>query len=270
MHPFINTATEAIEQAGLFVCKAMLRPDRFRVEDKGVNYPVSQIENMVESSIAEILNEAYPTHTLIGEEGGKIHSGDGDFTWLIDPISGTMNYLNGIPHFAISLACRSESHLEHGLIIDPLKRELFTASRGQGALLNRKRISISGRTTLKSSLIACGLPHAGRSGEQDLLIRFARDAGRYSRGLRQLGSSALDLAYTAAGRFDLVFDSGLKDWGLAAGALLIKEAGGLVTSHDGSDNFLITGNIIAGTPKCQRKVLPRIKALMSTLVKPAS
>ena len=261
MHPFINVATEAIEQAGITVFKALQRPDRFDVREKSVNNPVSNIDYITEAQIAEILNTAYPTHTIIGEESGEIHQGDGGFVWLIDPLDGTINYLHGIPHFCISIGCRSDKQLEHGLILDPVRRELFTATHGQGALLNRQRIQVTRQTRMKSAIISCGLPYTGRDGDLSLLNRFALEAGTQCLGLRQLGSSALDLAYVAAGRFDVMFDSGLKIWDMAAGALLVQEAGGLISDHDGDRDFLLLGDLVAGTPRCQRAVLRLVKSL---------
>lgn len=259
MHPFINKASEAAREASHIVYQAMDRPDRIFIEEKGQNRLVSNINKAAEQIIIEVLNQAYPDHSIVAKESTKIIQGGGDFTWLIDPLGGTINFLYGVPHFAISIACRSAQHIEHCLILDPVRQEEFSASRGQGALLNRKRIRVTNRRKLSTALVSGGLPFPGQSGELSTLNKVAPQISRLCRGMRRTGCLPLDLAYVAAGRLDAAWESGLKPWDMAAGVLLIQEAGGLSADFDGEEHYLETGNLITGTPKCFRVLLDIIK-----------
>lgn len=256
MHPFINKAAEAARSAERIIRQSMHRLDRLEVAEKSANKLVSNVDKVAEQAIADVLTKAYPNHTIVGEEAGTINQGDGEFTWLIDPLDGTTNFLYGIPHFAVSIACLRESQPQHAFILDPIRQEEFSASRGQGALLNRKRIRVAEKRRLSEALVGGGVPFPGQQGEVVALQTLATQAGRLCRGLRCQGCSTLDLAYVAAGRLDGYFDTGLATWDIAAGALLVQEAGGLIADFNGEQNFLKTGTVLTGSPGCFQELLP--------------
>lgn len=259
MHPIINIAENAARNAGSIVRKASERMDKVKVFEKGVNDFTTDIDQLVEQAIIQTIHTAYPNHTILAEESGENNQNNSESVWIIDPIDGTTNFIRGIPHYAISIAYQYRGKIEHGVIYDPIRDELFSASRGNGAKLNNTRLRVSKFERLENALIGTGFP-----------VKFFEDYAAYlnlfnsvflkTATIRRAGSAALDLAYVAAGRFDGFFEMKLSVWDFAAGVLLIKESGGLVSDFDGSENYFSSGNIIAGNPKIFKALLQHIKA----------
>lgn len=246
MHPMINIAIRAARSAGVLLVRYFEHADSLPVRDKGKNEFVTEVDRAAEQAILEVLRKAYPNHAILAEESGQTTGNE--YEWVIDPLDGTTNYLHGYPQFAISIGLKHRGVLEHGVIYDPIKEEMFTASRGSGALLNDRRIRVSGRKGLEGALIGTGIPYRDESYIDNYMGMF-RDMIKDTAGIRRPGSAALDLAYVAAGRFDGFWELGLSQWDLAAGALLVREAGGMVTDIAGGNRFLETGNLIAGNMK---------------------
>lgn len=251
----LTIALRAARQAGEFIVRASDRIDILAVSEKGSNDYVSEVDRSAEEIIIKQLQKAYPDHGFLAEEsgaGGK----ESDYTWIIDPLDGTTNFLRGIPHYAVSIACQYQGKLEHAVVYNPVTREEFTASRGRGAQLNGRRIRVSARTHLDGALLGTGIPF--RDHQNDKLPAYLQTLGELApqvAGIRRAGSAALDLAYVAAGRFDAFWEMGLQPWDMAAGLLLIQEAGGLVSDFAGGNRYLETGNIVCGNPKCFKHVL---------------
>jgi myo-inositol-1(or 4)-monophosphatase len=241
-NPFINIATEAAHRAGVLMLKYRQRLESIPVERKARNDYVSDVDRACEQTIRDYLLKHYRDHAILGEEQGK--SGDSDSVWIIAPLDGTSNYLRGIPHFAISIALQVRGRIEHGVVYDPLREELFTASRGEGAFLNSQRMRVSGRKDLSSAVLGTAFPFRKRrlmpayQGMFDALFEKTED-------FRRAGSAALDLAYVACGRLDGYVELGLGPWDIAAGALLVQEAGGVVMDIAGGERWLESGHIIA-------------------------
>ena len=256
MEPMVNIALRAARKAGDLILRATKRIDLVRVDEKGRNDFVTDIDYSAEKEVIYHLRKAFPTHTIISEEAGVLKGEDNDYQWIIDPLDGTTNFIHGIPHFGVSIACKHKGKLEHAVIVDPMRQEEFTASRGRGAYLNGSRIRTSNQIFLSGSLIATGIPFNSPSIEQmDPYLACLNDLAKESSGIRRLGAASLDLAYVAAGRFDAFWEMNLKPWDIAAGVLLIKEAGGLVSDFDGNNNYLNSGNIVCATPKIFKPTL---------------
>ena len=246
MHPSLNIAKRAALNAGKVILRHLDRLDRVQVSRKGHADFVSEVDLQAEREIVNTLRRIYPEHSILAEESGKF-SGDDDNQWLIDPLDGTTNYLHGFPHFAVSIAFQQRGKLEAGIVYDPLRQEMFTASRGRGALLNERRLRVRSLATLEGSMLATGLPEGIRQSPRTLAV--IDDLMAQGSAMRRTGSAALDLAYVAAGRLDGFWESGLHAWDMAAGALLVQEAGGLVGDFQGGYDFLRTGQIVAANPK---------------------
>ncbi|MEP5566926.1 MAG: inositol monophosphatase family protein [Halioglobus sp.] len=263
MEPMINIALRAARKAGENIVRASDDLDRFDIVAKGVNDYVSEVDINAEQEIIYHLQKAYPDHAILGEETGLTGDENADYRWVIDPLDGTTNFTRGIPHYAVSIACLFKGKLEHAVIVDPVRQEEFTASRGRGAQLNGRRIRVSDRTSLDGALLGTGIPFKGHC--DDKLEPYAKSveilAGQ-SAGIRRAGAASLDLAYVAAGRLDAFWEIGLAQWDIAAGALLVKEAGGLVADIDASDRYMESGNIVCGNPKCFKAVLQVTKPLL--------
>ena len=263
MEPMINIALRAARKAGENIVRASDDLDRIDIVAKGVNDFVSEVDVAAEQEITYHLQKAYPDHAILGEESGLIGDENAEYQWIIDPLDGTTNFARGIPHYAISIACLHKGKLEHAVVVDPVRREEFTASRGRGAQLNGRRIRVSKRTSLDGALLGTGIPFKGHC--DDKLEPYAKSvevlAGQCA-GIRRAGAASLDLAYVAAGRLDAFWEIGLAQWDIAAGALLVKEAGGLVADINASDNYLESGNIVCGNPKCFKAVLQATKPLL--------
>ncbi len=228
--------------------RGLNRLDDLHVEQKRHNDYVSEIDRRAEQVIIETILKAHPDHAILAEESGE-SGGDSDYQWIIDPLDGTTNYLHGFPAFAVSIGVTERGRLAHGVVYDPLREELFTASRGEGALLNDRRIRVARRKNLKGALIGTGFPFRDFSQLDDYLAMF-RAAVSESGGVRRAGAAALDLAWVAAGRLDGFFELALKPWDIAAGCLLIEEAGGEFGHLGGRPGWPVAdGNIIAGNPR---------------------
>jgi myo-inositol-1(or 4)-monophosphatase len=264
MEPMINIALRAARKAGEFIVRASDELDRIDVRAKSANDFVSQVDLESEKTIIYHLNKAFPAHAVIGEESGRSGPEDAEYTWLIDPLDGTTNFLRGIPHYAISIACLHGKRIEHAVVLDPVRREEFTASRGKGAQFNGRRMRVSALKSLDGALLGTGIPFKGHGDE--LLAPYADTLAKLAgqcAGIRRAGAASLDLAYVAAGRLDAFWELGLAPWDMAAGALLVREAGGLVADMDGSEHFLDSGNIVCGNPKCFKAVLQATRQLAS-------
>lgn len=267
MHPMLTIALRAARAAGDLVARASERIDLLNVEEKSQNDFVTNVDREAEQEIIRALRRAYPDHAFLGEEGGsQAGKNDSDVEWIIDPIDGTTNFARGIPHFAISIACRQNGRLEHAVVYDPIRREEFCASRGRGASLNGRRIRVSPRAHLRDALLGTGIPFAGRNDEHlPAYVRSLEKLAEQSAGIRRAGAASLDLAYVAAGRLDAFWEIGLSPWDLAAGTLLVIEAGGLVSDFQGGNRHMETGNIVAGNPKCFKAVLQTVQPLLGEL-----
>ncbi len=256
MHPLLNIAVRAARVAGDLIVRHLDRVDLLKVEDKGGHDLVSEVDRQAEARIIGVIHAAYPDHAILAEESG--HHPGSEFEWLVDPLDGTRNYLNGLPHFAVSIAVRRRGVVEQGVVFDPVRQELFAASRGAGASLDNRRIRVSACDRLRGAIIATGLP-AHRLHEVDVQLAGVRALCLEHANLRRSGSAALDLAYVAAGRLDGFWEWGLSPWDIAAGILLVREAGGIVTGPDGADDAMNTGDVVAGSPKVLRAMLPRLR-----------
>lgn len=256
MHPMLNTAIRAARRAGTVIMRHLDRIERLTVEAKGRSDFVSEVDRLAEAEIIQILRNAYPRHGILAEETGS-HPGD-DYLWIIDPLDGTTNFLHRFPQFAVSIALQYRGRLEQAVVFDPYKNEIFTASRGGGAQLNDRRIRVSRTQDFESSLLATGFPF--RSHEHlEIWLNTLRDLLRQASDVRRAGSASLDLAYVACGRLDAFWEFGLKPWDMAAGALLVLEAGGLVSDFEGTQAFLDQGHILAGSPRIHDMVLAVIQ-----------
>ncbi|MEW5892743.1 MAG: inositol monophosphatase family protein [Pseudomonadota bacterium] len=255
MHPMLNTAVKAARRAGAIINRASNDLDQLTVRSKRENDFVSEVDHAAEQAIIDTLLTAYPGHAILAEESGV--TGESEFQWVIDPLDGTTNFLHGFPQYAISIALLHKGVPTHGVVYDPTRNELFTASRGAGAFLNDRRIRVSKRAKLKEALIGTGFPFRDFS-HLDAYLGMFRDLVQKTAGLRRPGSAALDLAWTAAGRTDGFFEIGLNLWDIAAGCLLVTEAGGLVSDLTGEDRHLKSGHIVAGNPKVFVQLLQAI------------
>ena len=255
MHPMLNTAVKAARGAGNVIMRHLDQLERLTVESKGLKDYVSEVDRMAEAEILRVLQYAYPNHAILAEETGE-HAGD-DYQWIIDPLDGTTNFLHGFPHFAVSIALKHGDKLEQAVVFDPVRNELFTSTRGQGAQLNDRRIRISRVKELEFALLAAGFPFRSHD-HLEIWINTLRDLMVHTSGIRRAGSAALDLAHVACGRYDGYWEFGLHPWDIAAGCLLVQEAGGLVGDFAGGQNFLTSGNIVAGNPKIFAAILQHI------------
>lgn len=246
MHPMLNTAVKAARRAGTVINRATQDLDRLTVRVKQENDFVSEVDHAAEQAIIETLLEAYPKHAILAEESGA--SGESEYQWVIDPLDGTTNFLHGFPQFCVSIALLHRGQLSQAVVYDPVRNDLYTASRGRGAFLNDRRIRVSKRDKLQDALIGTGFPYRDFT-HLDAYTAMFRDLVQKTSGLRRPGSAALDLAWVAAGHTDGFFEFGLKPWDIAAGCLLIQEAGGLVSDLVGEEHFLQSGNVVAGNPK---------------------
>ncbi len=263
MEPMINIALRAARKAGENIVRASDDLDRFEVKAKGVNDFVTEVDIAAEQEIIYHLQKAYPEHAVLGEESGLTGDPDAEYRWVIDPLDGTTNFIRGIPHYAVSIACLHKGRTEHAVIVDPVRREEFTASRGRGAQLNGRRIRVSKLASLDGALLGTGIPFKDHCDDKlDAYSRSMSTLASRCAGIRRAGAASLDLAYVAAGRLDAFWEIGLAQWDIAAGALLVREAGGLVADIDASDNYLESGNIVCGNPKCFKAVLQTTKPLL--------
>ena len=241
----LHTAVRSVREGGRVILMYFDQLDRLEYSSKGRNDYVSQADVEAERAVLDVLTRAYPDHGIIAEESGEREGSE--YTWVIDPLDGTTNFLHGFPMFAVSVAVKRGGVLEHGVVYDPLHDEMFTASRGEGAQLNGKRLRVSTTRQLAPSLLGTGFPFRDLGIIEPWMRSFQSLLPKTS-GIRRAGAAALDLAYVAAGRLDGFWEFGLKPWDMAAGALLIREAGGLVADVSGGQDFLENGNLVAANP----------------------
>ncbi|MEI8237197.1 MAG: inositol monophosphatase family protein [Methylococcaceae bacterium] len=257
MQPMLNIAVRAARSAGEIILRSADKASHLAVDSKGKNDFATEIDRLAEKEIISIIKAAYPEHSILAEESGE-HAGN-DFVWIIDPLDGTTNFIHGFPQYAVSIALKYKDRIEIGVVYDPQRDELFTAKRGGGAMLNNRRLRVTALTSMKGALIGTGFPFKVPQ-HLDAYLNMFRAITIDSAGIRRAGSAALDLAYLAAGRLDAFWEIELKEWDMAAGILLVKEAGGVATDFSFKDNYLASGNLIAGSP--------RMHQLMYQLIEP--
>ena len=262
MHPTLNIAVQAARNAGDIIIKYVNRIDQLNVTSKQRNDYVSEVDRQAEDEIIAVIRKAFPDHSILAEESGQ-HKGNEDFQWIIDPLDGTTNFLHGFPQFAVSIALKHKGRLEQAVIYDPMRQELFTATRGSGAFLDNRRIRVSKQNGLGGALLGTGFPYKDMQ-HLDRYLETFKALIVDSAGIRRPGSAALDLAYVAAGRLDGFWEIGLNSWDIAAGVLLVREAGGLVGDFDGGHDFLESGNIVAAAPKLFPAMLREIRPHLGT------
>jgi len=255
--PAVTIAARAARSAGNVILRYMNRIDGLNVVEKQQMDFVSEVDKLAEAEIIKELRRAYPEHAILAEESGAI--GKGPMTWVIDPLDGTHNYLRGIPHFSVSIALLEKGVPIHGVVFDPLRDELYTASKGDGAYINDRRMRVTKRENLDGAMLATGFPFRQREHLNAQLDMTRALLGR-AEDLRRSGSAALDLAYVAAGRYDGYFEIGLKPWDMAAGVLLVREAGGRICDFAGRDGIPASGNIIAGNLHVAKAMVETIGA----------
>lgn len=250
MHPILNVAMIAAREAGEIILRNLDNIDRLNIEEKTKNNFVSEVDNLAEQAIIKTIKKYYPEHGILAEESGR-QNPKSDMQWIIDPLDGTTNFLHQFPQFSVSIAVMEKGKLTHGVVFDPVRDEMFHATRGSGARLNNRRIRVTEQKNLKHALLATGFPYY----EFDYIDSYLASFKSFminTAGIRRAGSAALDLAYVAAGRVDGYWEFNLKPWDIAAGILLVKEAGGMCTDFAGNDNMLESGNILACTPKLMK------------------
>ncbi|MFN2308860.1 MAG: inositol monophosphatase family protein [Gammaproteobacteria bacterium] len=268
MHPVLNIATRAARAAGDLIVRSLDRADQLTITTKDRNDYVSEVDRQAEAIIIRALRKAYPHHGILAEESGA-QQGNDDYQWVIDPLDGTTNFLHGFPQFAVSIALLHKGRLEQGVVYDPLRQEMFTASRGAGAMLNNRRLRVSARAGLPGALLGTGFPYKHYD-HLDAYMAMLKDLIKETAGVRRPGSAALDLAYVAAGRLDGFWEIGLNIWDLAAGALLIQEAGGIVGDLNGGPSFLKSGDIVAGNTKVFAALIKAIRPHLTPGLNPGT
>jgi myo-inositol-1(or 4)-monophosphatase len=260
MHPLLNTAIKAARRGATIINRASFDLDRVQISEKQFNDFVTEVDKAAEAAIIEVLISAYPEHAVLAEESGVSanHKPDSENIWIIDPIDGTTNFIHGFPQYCVSIALQQRGIITQAVIYDPTRNEMFTATKGAGAFLNDKRIRVTKCDKLADALIGTGFPSRDFSGLDEYLDMFKAMTTK-CQGLRRPGSAALDLAYVATGRLDGFFEKGLAPWDVAAGALLITEAGGIVANFSGESDYLYHGDVIAGTPKVFAQMLSTLQ-----------
>jgi myo-inositol-1(or 4)-monophosphatase len=256
MNPTTNIAVRAARQAGSVIMRSFGRLDTLTVAEKQANDFVSEVDRNAEQAIIDTIRRAYPGHAILAEESGA--QGKNEFEWVIDPLDGTTNYLHGFPQFAVSIALRYRGRLEGGVVYDPVRDEIFSAERGNGALLNDRRLRVTDHKSLKGALLGTGIPFRDQT-HIDAYLGMLKDFTRETAGIRRPGSAALDFAYVAAGRLDGFWELGLSVWDFAAGALLVQEAGGMVSDIAGGSRHLETGNVITANVRLHRAMVDTIR-----------
>ncbi|MBY0575735.1 MAG: inositol monophosphatase [Gallionellaceae bacterium] len=264
MHPMLNIAVKAARRAGNLIYRSADKIDHLTITKKSHADFVSEVDRAAEQTIIQTLLEAYPNHAILAEESGA--QGDSEFVWIIDPLDGTTNFLHGFPQFSVSIALQHKGIITQAVVYDPVRNELFTATRGSGAFLNDKRLRVTKRLHLADSLIGTGFPYT-KFEHMNAYLGIFKDLIQQTAGLRRPGSAALDLAWMAAGRYDGFFETGLHVWDIAAGTLLITEAGGMISDLHGSDTFLKTGHVCAGNPEIHPQLLKVIAPHLTLALK---
>jgi len=257
MHPTLNIAVKAARRAGSIITRASEDIGSLTINDKSYNDFVTEVDLASEKEIIRVLKTSYPDHAFLGEESGLSHQADN--VWIIDPLDGTTNFLHGFPQYCISIALEQKGEITQAVIYDPNRNDLFTATKGQGAYLNQRRMRVSNKSKLKESILGTGFPFRDFQ-HLPVYLKIFEEVVRGTSGIRRPGSAALDLAYVAAGWFDGFFEINLSKWDIAAGGLLVTEAGGIVSDFSEKDGWLESGNIVATNPKIYD---PLIKIIQS-------
>ncbi|MFC0309086.1 inositol-1-monophosphatase [Gallibacterium trehalosifermentans] len=266
MNPMLNIAIRAVRKAGNIVAKGFERRDDIQTNQKSTNDYVTNIDKAAEAAIIEIIRKSYPEHTIIAEESGASEGKESDIQWVIDPLDGTTNFVKGLPHFSISIAVRVKGRTEIAVVYDPIRNELFTAVRGEGAKLNEYRLRIDNSSELTGAILATGFPFKIKRYvpiHLNMVSALIEDCADF----RRTGSAALDLCYVAAGRVDAYFEMGVKAWDCAAGDLIVREAGGLVTDFVGGHSYLTKGNIVAGSARITKQILAKLQPCLTDEIK---
>jgi len=253
MHGMVNIAIRAAREAGEIMIRQLNHLEKLSISEKSNNEYVTEIDKIAEKTIINIIHEHFPDHSILGEEYGE--QGNNEYQWIIDPIDGTTNFIHGFPVFCVSIAVTRDNQLEHGVVYDPLRQEIFSSTKGQGSQLDGRKIRVSRTKSLSDALIATGFPYRSNKNKLDEYLIMLKKVIQNTSGIRRPGSAALDLCYLACGRVDGFWEFGLRKWDIAAGALIIKEAGGIITSFSGGDDYLETGDIVAGNPKIYDEIL---------------
>jgi len=251
MHPMLNIAIRAARNAGDLIQRSSDNIGQLTIHRKSKNDFVSEVDRLAEREIIQLIQQSYPDHGILAEESGEIAGND--YTWIIDPLDGTTNFLHGYPQYAVSIALRHKGKTEVGVVYDPLRDELFTAEKGGGAMLNNRKIRVTQQTDLSTALIGTGFPFKYPQ-HLDAYTDMFKALTPITAGIRRAGSAALDLAYLATGRLDGFWEIGLKPWDMAAGILLVQEAGGVATDFSFNDKYIQSGHIITGNPKMHQAI----------------
>lgn len=252
----LNIAIRAARQAGDIIIRSADSIDTLKITIKSPNDFATEIDKLAEEEIINTLLTAYPGHGVLAEESGY-HNEDAEYIWIIDPLDGTTNFMHGFPHYAVSIALKKGNVIEQAVIYDPVRQDLFTATRGKGAMLNNRRIRVARQRKLRGAFLGTGFPFKNNKSIEPYLDIF-RDIFSQTSGVRRAGAASLDLAYVAAGKLDGFFEIGLKPWDFAAGILLIQEAGGVVTDFSNNHDYFNSGNIVCGNPKMHAALLNKI------------
>jgi len=258
----LNIATRTARTAGDLIRRYANDVAKLQVYHKEANDFVTEVDRQAEREIVQALRRAYPEHAILGEESGQHGDHEAEYQWVIDPLDGTTNFISGIPHFSVSIALKQRGRLLLGVVYDPLRDELFAGARGEGATLNNRRIRVGQRLNLQGALLGTGIPFRDHQ-DLDAYLDTLRVLVPETAGVRRAGSAALDLAYVACGRFDGFWEFGLQEWDLAAGALLVQEAGGLVGDLHGGNKHLQSGDLLAANPKIFKEMMQRLHPVLN-------
>ncbi len=262
MHPILNIAIKAARRAGKTIVRNSYRVERIKFDEKEKRDYVTEIDRLAEQEIIDVVRNAYPQHSITAEEGSRFIGNEVE--WIIDPLDGTTNYIHGLPQVAVSIAVMESNKLQHAVIYDPIIGDLFSASRGSGAHLNERRIRVSKTKRLSNCLIGTGFPFRENDNVEDWIAVF-RELTKKTSGIRRPGSAAIDLAYVAAGKYDGFWESGLKPWDIAAGALIVQEAGGIIADFKGGTNYLNSGQVIAANPGIYDELLSIVSSNVQSI-----
>ncbi len=266
MHPMLTVAINAARKAGNLITRHYETPDTVEALKKGDNDFVTNIDHEAERVVIDIIRKFYPRHSILSEECGELRGDDQDIQWIIDPLDGTTNFIKRLPHFSVSIAARVKDRTEVGVIYDPMRNELFTATRGQGAQLNGYRLRSTQPKDLHGTVLATGFPAKCKQHAPEYL-KVLGQLFTQCADFRRTGSAALDMAWLASGRVDAFFEIGLKPWDFAAGELLVRESGGIVTDFSGGCSHYHSGNIVAGTPRIVKDILSAMRPHLSDALK---
>jgi myo-inositol-1(or 4)-monophosphatase len=257
-HPMLTIAVRAARKAGHIISRGFSELDLVKTDKKSENDFVTNIDRDAEKAIISVIQQSYPDHSFIGEEGSNVKGQQNDYQWVIDPIDGTSNFIRGIPHFAVSIALRVKGKTELGIVYDPIRDELFSATKGKGSQLDEYRIRVANKKDLTGGIFATGFPFKFKQ-HTNVFMNTLTSMFEPAADIRRAGSAALDLAYVAAGRIDGYWEIGLKPWDLAAGELIVREAGGMVSDFSGGHKYITSGNIVAANAKILPSMLKRIQ-----------